>query len=143
VLLDLRARRAELDAREAALSSRESVLAAAETRLSARVKELSDLQARLQALEARRAERDDANWRGMVKLYESMKPRDAAAIFNDLDLPVLVPILDRMKEAKAAAILGAMQPERARLVTAELAQTRAQTNAVPAAAPVAPSKSGG
>jgi flagellar motility protein MotE (MotC chaperone) len=155
VLLDLRARRTELDAREAALASRESVLAAAEARLAARVKELSDLQARLQALEARRAERDEANWRGLVKLYESMKPRDAATIFNDLDLPVLVPILDRMKEAKAAAILGAMQPERARLVTAELAQARARANAVPAAGatptssapapsgPAAPAKSGG
>jgi flagellar motility protein MotE (MotC chaperone) len=131
LLLDLRKRRAELDAREAALAERESVLAAAEARLKARLDQLTDLQKRLEALDAARRERDEANWRGLVKLYESMKPRDAGAIFNDLDLPVLLPILDRMKAAKAAAILAAMQPERARLATAELAQLRAHENTVP------------
>lgn len=131
LLLDLRRRRAELDARAAALTERESVLAAAETRLTARLKQLDDLQKRLQSLDQARRVRDAANWRGLVKLYESMKPGDAGTIFNDLDLPVLLPILDRMKARKAAAILAAMQPERARLVTAELARYRANENAVP------------
>ncbi|MBN9507494.1 MAG: hypothetical protein J0I21_00100, partial [Alphaproteobacteria bacterium] len=147
LLLDLRQRRAELDARAAALSARESVLAAAEARLDARVKELGDLQRRLESLEAARNEREEANWRGLVKLYESMKPRDAGTIFNDLDLPVLLPILDRMKAAKAAAILAAMEPERARLATAELADRRTRANAVPPAASAAgtpsPAKSAG
>jgi flagellar motility protein MotE (MotC chaperone) len=134
LLLDLRTRQAELDARESGIASRESVVGAAEARLSARVAELTDLQTRLEGLDAKRHEHDEANWRSLVKLYETMKPRDAATIFNDLDLPVLVPILDRMKEAKAAAILGAMQPDRARLVTAELAQTRTRANVVPPSA---------
>jgi flagellar motility protein MotE (MotC chaperone) len=133
LLLDLRKRRGELDAREAALAARESVLTAAEARLAARVKELGDLQKRLESLEVARNAREEANWRGLVKLYEAMKPRDAGAIFNDLDLPVLLPILDRMKEAKAAAILAAMEPERARLATAELADRRSRANAVPPA----------
>ncbi len=133
LLLDLRRRSSELDARAAAVQQREAVLAAAEARLKARLHQLAGLQKRLEALDAARRERDEANWRGLVKLYESMKPADAGAIFNDLDLPVLLPILDRMKAAKAAAILAAMQPERARLVTAELAQSRARANAVPAA----------
>jgi flagellar motility protein MotE (MotC chaperone) len=137
LLLDLRKRRGELDAREAALAARESVLTAAEARLAARVKELGDLQKRLESLEVARNAREEANWRGLVKLYEAMKPRDAGAIFNDLDLPVLLPILDRMKEAKAAAILAAMEPERARLATAELADRRSRANAVPPAASAA------
>ena len=99
-------------------------MGAAERRLTARIDELSALQKRLEALETARQSHDDANWRGLVKLYENMKPRDAAAIFNDLELPVLLPVLDRMKEAKAAPVLAAMQPERARQVTAELAQMR-------------------
>jgi flagellar motility protein MotE (MotC chaperone) len=131
LLLDLRRRRAELDAREAALAAREAVLSGAEKRLNARLDELLGLQTRLEALDAARRDRDEASWRGLVKLYEDMRPRDAGAIFNDLDLPVLLPILDRMKEAKAAAIMAAMQPERARLATAELAQFRAHANAVP------------
>lgn len=143
LLLDLRKRREELDGREAALRQRESVLAAAEARLTARLGQLDNLQKRLQALDQARRQRDEANWRGMVKLYESMKPRDAGAIFNDLDLPVLLPILDRMKAAKAAAILAAMQPERARLVTAELAQYRTRENSVPPPGATPPSGPGG
>jgi flagellar motility protein MotE (MotC chaperone) len=131
LLLDLRKRSAALDAREAEAKQRDAVLAAAEARLTARLGELTGLQKRLEALEAARQARDEANWRGLVKLYESMKPADAGRIFNDLDLPVLLPILDRMKAAKAAAVLSAMQPERARLVTAELAQLRARENAAP------------
>jgi flagellar motility protein MotE (MotC chaperone) len=90
------------------------------------------VQRKLEALETAREERDDANWAGLVKLYESMKPRDAAAIFNDLDMPILLQVLDRMKEAKAAPVLAAMQPERARQVTAQLAELRRRANAVPA-----------
>ena len=137
ILLDLRKRRGELDAREAALVARENVLAAAEKRLSERVGELTSLQSRLEALESGRRARDEESWRGMVKLYETMKPREAATIFNDLDRPVLLGVLDRMKEAKAALILAAMQPERARQATAELVRRRAEANR-PAAVPAGP-----
>jgi flagellar motility protein MotE (MotC chaperone) len=129
LLVDLRARRAELDAREATLASREAVLGAAEKRLAARIDELNSLQRKLESLEVVRKDRDEANWRGLVKLYESMKPRDAAAIFNDLDMPVLLQVVDRMKEIKAAPVLAAMQPDRARQLTAELAQMRVHANA--------------
>jgi flagellar motility protein MotE (MotC chaperone) len=131
LLLDLRHRSAELDARAAALTSREGVLAAAEKRLTTRVDELSALQAKLEALEKARHDRDDTNWAGLTKLYESMKPRDAATIFNDLDMDVLLQVVDRMKEAKAALVLAAMQPDRARQVTAQLAQMRGRANAAP------------
>ena len=61
-----------------------------------------------------------------MKLYEGMRPRDAAAIFDDLDMPVLVPIVDRMREARAAPVMAAMRPERARALTAELTRLRAE-----------------
>lgn len=128
VLLELRQRRQELDGREAALAARESVLTAAEQKLSARVAELQALQAKLEVLDATRQQREDASWQGLVKLYEAMKPRDAAAIFNDLDMPVLLQVVDRMKEAKAAAILAAMQPDKARDLTTQLAQMRTKRN---------------
>ena len=132
LLQDLRARKAELDARERATAEREAVLSAAEHKLSERVDQLTALQTRLEALDAERKQHDEANWAGLVKTYESMKPRDAATIFNDLDLAVLLPVLDRMKEAKAAPVLAAMQPERARLVTQKLAQMRSAQTAMPA-----------
>jgi len=141
ILLDLRKRRAELEGREAALATREGMLAATEKRLTDRAAELADLQRRLEALETARRDRDEESWRGLVKLYETMKPREAAAIFNDLDRPVLLAVLDRMKESKAAPVLAAMQPERARQITADLAQRRTQANRL--ADPVPPRPPGG
>lgn len=126
LLEQLRARRTEIEAREQAVAQQEVMLRAAEQRLTRRVEELAALQSRLEALDRGRGEREEAGWRGLVRTYESMRPRDAAAIFNDLEMPVLVEILDRMGERKAAPVIGAMQPERARLVTTELARHRAR-----------------
>jgi flagellar motility protein MotE (MotC chaperone) len=133
VLLELRQRRQELDARETALATRESVLGAAERKVAARVEELQTLQTQLQQLDAARHEHEEAGWQGLVKLYENMKPRDAATIMNELDMPVLLQVLDRMKELKAAPILSAMKPDKAREVTDGLAKMRVRTatNAAP------------
>jgi flagellar motility protein MotE (MotC chaperone) len=57
-----------------------------------------------------------------------MKPRDAALIFNELDMQVLLQVVDRMKEAKAAAVMAAMQPDKARQVTTELARMRTRAS---------------
>ncbi len=138
VLLELRQRRQELDAREVTLTARESMLAALEQKLSARVAELTALQKQLEALDAVRQQREDTEWQRLVKVYEVMKPRDAAAIFNELQMSVLLPVVDRMKESKAAPVLAAMNPDKARDLTAELAKLRTgrntQTDAAKAAA---------
>lgn len=126
VLEGLRVRRLELDAREQAMAARDVMLAATERRLTQRIEVLSALQQRLEAADRVRGEREDAGWKQMVKLYEGMRPRDAATIFDELDMPVLVQVMDRMREAKAAPVLGAMRPKRARLLTTELARHRAR-----------------
>lgn len=130
-LQDLRARRKELEARAGRLDEREALQTAAERRLTERVQQLTALQTKLEQLEKDRQERQEANWRGLVRVYEDMRPRDAAAIFNDLDNGVLIPVLDRMKDAKAAPILAAMTPERARGATSQLAQFRTKSTAAP------------
>ncbi|MCA3369491.1 MAG: MotE family protein [Alphaproteobacteria bacterium] len=125
LLEQLRARRAELEAREQTIASRELVLAAAERRLGQRIEELTQLQQRLEGMERTRNEREEAGWRGLVRTYENMRPREAAAIFEELELPVVIQILDRMGERKMAPVIGAMRPEKARVLTAELARHRA------------------
>jgi flagellar motility protein MotE (MotC chaperone) len=92
---------------------------------------LAALQTRLEDMEKARQEHIEANWAGLVKVYETMKPREAAAIFNEMDMPVLLQVMDRMKDAKAAQILGAMQPDRARSITAQLAAMRTHSTVVP------------
>lgn len=123
-LQELRARRDHLDARERQITVKEGVLAAAEKRVADRVKELADLQARLQALNEARKTREQADWQGLVRTYEAMRPRDAAAIMNGMDTPVLLEVLDRMNDRKAALVLAALPPDRARAATTALAEKR-------------------
>ncbi len=124
LLQELRQRRQDLDTRAATIATRESVLVATEQKLSVRLSELRSLQKQLEDLDATHKQKEDAGWQGLVKLYETMKPKDAATIFNDLTMPVLLQVLDRMKDAKAAAVMAAMIPDKARDVTAALAQMR-------------------
>lgn len=138
LLQELRKRRQELETRADTMATRESVLAATEQKLVSRVTELQTLQKQLEGLNAAQKQKEEAGWQGLVKVYETMKPKDAATIFNELSMPVLLQVLDRMKDAKAASIMAAMNPEKARDVTAELAQMRTGRNAQ--GAPVAVSK---
>lgn len=124
LLEDLRARRQGLDTREAAIAARETMLAAAERRLAQRVEELSTMQVRLEELDKAAREREDTNWNNLVRIYENMRPRDAARIFDELDMPVLLEVVARMKQRAVAPILAGMQPEKSRRVTTELAARR-------------------
>jgi flagellar motility protein MotE (MotC chaperone) len=136
VLLDLRQRREALEARAKELDQRSAELAAADRRLNDRVQQLAALQTRLESLEAERERHKAENWAGLVKVYESMKPRDAAAIFDSLDMQVLLQVLDRMQERRVAPVLAAMQPDRARLATQLLAEMR--TKAITPPPPTSP-----
>ncbi|MBB3899191.1 MotE family protein [Roseococcus suduntuyensis] len=126
LLESLRERRLAIEAREAETAQREMLLAAAERRLAARIEQLGTLQQRLESETAAQDERAEQRLRQLVRLYEAMRPRDASVIFNDLDMEVLLPVLARMREARAAPILAAMQPDRARQATTELARLRAR-----------------
>ncbi len=139
LLVELRQRRQDLERRDATVTARESVLTAAEQKISARVDEMRDLQKRLETLDAARQQRDDAGWQGLVKTYEAMKPREAATIFNDLAMSVLLPLIGHMKEAKVALVLAAMSPDKARDVTSQLAKSRSRPD--PPAEPVSASPS--
>lgn len=131
VLQDLRERRRALDERERQLDQRAELLASVSMKLQTKLDELTSLQHNLEQLEQAKHARENANWRGLVETYEDMKAQDAAAIFNVLDISVLLEVLDRMEERKAAAVLAAMMPERARLATQMLAQRRLRQETLP------------
>ena len=135
LLQELRQRRQDLDLRTAAVAARESVLAASEQKLSVRLTELQTIQKQLEDMDAAHKQKEDAGWQGLVKLYEDMKPRDAATIFNDLAMPVLLQVVGRMKDAKAAGVMAAMNPEKARDVTEQLARMRTGHDAASAPVP--------
>jgi flagellar motility protein MotE (MotC chaperone) len=127
---EVKLRRSQIEEREQRLTEREAALAATDKHLTDRVTELLAIQSRLEGLENERKAHDEANWTGLVKLYEGMRPRDAAAIFNALDKPVLLEIVDRMKPTKASPVIALMEPESARQITADLAARRTRSTTV-------------
>lgn len=124
VLQDLANRRDELLAFEKELESRDRLLNAAEGRLDKRIGELQQLRDSIEALVREYTDQEKAELQSIVKIYESMKPKDAARILEDLEMRILLGIVESMKERKSAPILAAMASKRAREVTAELARKR-------------------
>lgn len=131
VLQDLAARREALDKREADMRLREGLLQAAEKRVAEKVAELKRLQAMVTALIEKHEKVEEAKIESLAKIYGAMKPKDAARIFAELDLPILLALLQRMKESKIAPILAALDPKKAQEITAELAARRQDLGALP------------
>jgi flagellar motility protein MotE (MotC chaperone) len=122
VLQKLVERRAALDEREKDVGLREKMLSAAEKQIDAKLSELKQLEQKLEALVTKRNELEESQLGSLVKTYESMKPEDAARIFNRLERGILVDVAHRMKPAKIGAVLAAMEPARAQDLTVLLAR---------------------
>lgn len=133
LLARLAERRTELDKREADIAMRTALLEAAEKRLDERTKELAALEAQVAALVDEKQAAEEAGFKAVVTMYESMKPKDAAKIFDTLNITVLVKVVRSMSPRKMSPILAAMSPEPAQLLTVALAATE-NTDVVPASA---------
>lgn len=124
VLQDLARRRDALLKLEKELDEREQLLIAAENRLDKRIAEMEGLRNSIEALVRQFDDQEQSELDSIVKIYETMKPKDAARILQDLELDILLGIMENMKERKSAAILSSMGAERARELTAEMARKR-------------------
>jgi flagellar motility protein MotE (MotC chaperone) len=126
VLERLQERRGAIDDRARELEMRETLLQAAERKLDSRINDLKEIEGRLDAgAKAEQAEADK-QIRTVVVMYESMKAKDAARVFDRLKLDVLVPIATSMKPARMAEIMAAMSPEAAERLTVALASRSAE-----------------
>lgn len=125
VLQSLSKRREQLEQRERNLDQREKLLQAAEKKVDEKVAEMEKLRQEIETLLAKQTKMQDDRLAQLVKIYENMKPKDAANIFNEMPTDVLLGIFDKMSERKIAPILAAMDTARARDISARIAQQRA------------------
>lgn len=121
LLQRLAARRDELQKYEDDLSLRSSIVDAAEKRIEERAATLSALEAQISSLVDQREEMEAGQFAGIVAMYETMKPKDAANIFNNLDMNVLLRVAKTMSPRKMAPILAVMDTARAQELTVEMA----------------------
>ncbi len=125
VLQRLVERRDQLEKRSEELDLRENLLVATEQRIDTKIAKLKDIEKTIQDLLKQYDEQELKKLKSLVVIYEKMKPKDAARIFNTLDMDVLLDVAVLMKESKLATILGNMSGKRAQELTVELA-TRKQ-----------------
>ncbi|WP_051961309.1 MotE family protein [Devosia riboflavina] len=122
VLLDrLAARRTELETYEQELALRASLIDAAEKRANERTATLEALEAQIATLVEERKKLEEEQFTAIVSMYQTMKPKDAAGIFNQLEIDILVRVAKMMSPRKMAPILAAMDTVRAQELTVRLA----------------------
>lgn len=122
ILERLQSRRQELEARAREIDIRESLLKAAEKRIKSRTEELKAVESRITTATQQKTETDAARFKGIITMYESMKPKDAAKVFDRLEMPVLIEIATQIAPRKMSDILGLMQTEAAERLTVEMAR---------------------
>jgi flagellar motility protein MotE (MotC chaperone) len=126
VLERLQERRQELDSRARELDMREGMLKAAEKKI--------ETQAAVEKAEAaqggaanaagaaaqRKDDPGDARFKAVITMYEAMKPKEAAKIFDRLDIKVLLDLASQIKPQVMSAIMAQMSPENAERLTVEM-----------------------
>jgi flagellar motility protein MotE (MotC chaperone) len=122
ILERLQSRRQELEARAREIDIRENLLKAAEKRIESRLEELKAVESRIATATEQKTEADAARFKGIITMYEGMKPKDAAKVFDRLDMSVLIEIASQIAPRKMSDILGLMSAEAAERLTVELAR---------------------
>jgi len=122
VLERLQSRRQELDARAREMDIRESLLKAAEKKVESKVEEMKGVESKISTETEQKNEAEAARFKGIITMYENMKPKDAAKVFDRLEMSVLYQIASQIAPRKMSDILGLMSPDAAERLTTEMAR---------------------
>ncbi|HAM46755.1 MAG TPA: hypothetical protein DCO73_03350, partial [Alphaproteobacteria bacterium] len=117
-------RREELEAQARELDTQRTLLVAAEKRVAQRIAKLEELESTVSGLIEQFDTQEEARMSKLVEVYQNMKAKSAARIFNELDMHVLLAVAMRMNENKMAEVLGKMDPKAAQELTIEMARQR-------------------
>lgn len=122
ILERLQSRRQEIESRQREIDIRESLLKSAEKRIENKVEEMKAVESRITATQAEQKAAEAQRMKGLVTMYEGMKPKDAARVFDRLEMGVLIEIASAIAPRKMSDILGLMSPEAAERLTVEMAR---------------------
>jgi flagellar motility protein MotE (MotC chaperone) len=121
-------RRGELDSRAREIDTREKLLENAEKKLESRIGDLRTLEEKLGDTFQKKTKVEAQGFKNLVTMYESMKPKDAARVFDRLPHDVLIPVVQEMNPRKMSEVLASMTPESAEKLTVALAMRARDAN---------------
>lgn len=107
---------------QSALAEKEKKLEILTHTLNQKVEQLQLLKAAVEKLITGQEQKSQQYLTDIVKIYESMKPQEAAQILAALDFNITIEIVSQMKGKKASEILASLPPEQAAQLTTALAQ---------------------
>lgn len=131
ILERLQERRQEIDKRARELDMRESMLKEAETKLDIRMGELKEMEARVNTGVKKKEEAETSRFKSLATMYENMKAKDAAKIFDRLDIKVLLNMTSQINPRRMSEILAQMSPDAAERLTIELASRASGVDKAP------------
>ncbi|MBN08277.1 MAG: hypothetical protein CMM45_10640 [Rhodospirillaceae bacterium] len=124
VLQQLSKRREKLEQLQEEIDTREGLMSAAEKRIDRKIADLRQLEKTIKGLIKTHDEQQEAKIGSLVKIYEAMKPKDAARIFEQLQFDTILLVAERMKERKLAPVLAKMNANKAQEITVQLSKLR-------------------
>lgn len=117
ILQELAERREALDLRSREIDKKAVQLKVSEQEIDKRLKQMQEYEQKLKLLIQEYNAKEKAKITSLVKVYASMKPKEAARIFETLDLEVTVALLKEMKPSVSSAILAQISPVKAKAIT--------------------------
>jgi flagellar motility protein MotE (MotC chaperone) len=121
LLKSLAKRRQEIENQEKLIVDHENIVKLTEKQVDNKITEIKIIRDEAKELLKKLEVKEDEKIGSLVKIYQTMKPKEAAKIFEQLDMEILIQVINRMKEAKSAPIIALMDADKARLLTRKLA----------------------
>lgn len=121
LLMAIQDREAQLDERENRLNDREQVLRVAALKIDEQLAELAAAEDRLTETLSLADEAAEKDIQRLTTVYENMKPKNAATIFETMDINFAAGFLMRMRPDAAAAVLSNLSSEAAYSVSVVMA----------------------
>ncbi|SEM52296.1 Flagellar motility protein MotE, a chaperone for MotC folding [Gemmobacter aquatilis] len=117
----LSAREARVRTQETAVEERLAALALADKVIESRLAKLREAEEKLRATLAIADGAAEGDLAQLTEVYQAMKPKDAAAVFEKMDAQFAAGFLGRMRPESAAAVLSGMAPDKAYMISVLLA----------------------
>ncbi len=124
ILQNLSKRHEQLETWEKNIELKETLMGDIEKRIDTKITQIENMQQAMKELILQYNAQEDSKIKSLVKIYEAMKPTAAARIFDEVEMPILLLVIDKMAEKKVAPILAAMDSKKAKQLTVDLAERR-------------------
>jgi flagellar motility protein MotE (MotC chaperone) len=121
LLQALQERRKVIEERETSVAEREAAFQLLQQQLEEKLASLTTLRKEIAALIGEKEAFEEKRFEHLVKVYEGMKPEEAASLIERLHEDTATKLFYRMKEKKVSQLLGFVKPEVAARLSERLA----------------------